>query len=302
VSAPERGAPASVPERPPLRWFDQHCHLEAGEPAAEAVAEARAEGVARLVCVGTDETTSAEAAVVASAHRGTVWATAGCHPHEARHGWGWVEAALARAGVVAVGECGLDYHYDLSPRPVQRDAFAAQIDLANRRGLPLVIHTREAWDDTFALLDRHGVPARTVFHCFTGGVDEAAACLERETRLSFSGIVTFKNAADVRAAARQCPLDRLLIETDSPYLAPVPHRGKRNRPAWVSDVGRGVAELRGVAAHVIADATWVNASQFYGIDTDSAASGPVDHLADLPAGLTDRSASPAAADPPAERR
>ena len=139
-----------------------------------------------------------------------------------------IEALLAEPEVVAVGECGLDYHYDHSPRDVQREVFAAQIALAHAHDLALVIHTREAWDDTFDILAAEGVPERTVFHCFTGGPDEARRCLDLGAYLSFSGIVTFPTADDVRAAAALCPLDRLLVETDAPYLAPVPHRGERN--------------------------------------------------------------------------
>jgi TatD DNase family protein len=246
-------------------WFDHHCHLEPGGPAAAAVAEAAAAGVRRLVCVGTDRATTVAAARVAADHPGVVWATAGCHPHEARNGWDWVDEALAAPGVVAVGEAGLDYHYDFSPRPVQRDAFAAQIELANRHDLPLVVHTREAWDDTLAILDRHGVPRRTVFHCFTGGPVEADACLGRGAWLSFSGIVSFRKATDVQDAARRCPLDRLLVETDSPYLAPVPHRGRPNRPAWVVDVGRAVAALRGDELAGLAAAAWSTTCHVYGL-------------------------------------
>ncbi|MEA3213931.1 MAG: TatD DNase family protein [Acidimicrobiia bacterium] len=251
-----------------MRWFDHHCHLEPGPAAAAAVGDAAAAGVVRLLCVGTDEAQSLAAAGIAQDHPGVVWATAGCHPHEAQHGWSWVDAALDHPLVVAVGECGLDYHYDFSPRDVQRRAFAAQIALANRRSLPLIIHTREAWDDTFDILDREGVPARTVFHCFTGGVDEAQGCLARGAVLSFSGIASFPKAADVHEAVRHCPLDRLLVETDAPYLAPVPHRGKTNRPAWVVDVGAAVARLRGQAPEEIAAATWRTANQLYGLPVD----------------------------------
>jgi TatD DNase family protein len=273
----------------PIRWTDDHCHLgwdvdeavDAGEVDA-MVAEARAAGVDRLITVGTDARRSAEAVRAAARHPGVVWATVGLHPHEARHGLDGVVDLLAetaprhdlrshgRSGrgsgehvVVAVGECGLDYHYDHSPRPVQRDMFAAQIALAHERDLALVIHSREAWDDTFAVLDAEGVPARTVFHCFTGGPNEARACLDRDGYLSFSGIVTFGSASDVRAAAALCPLDRLLVETDSPYLAPVPYRGRPNRPALVPLVGTAVADVMGVAVDAVAEATWANAERVY---------------------------------------
>src|SRR5690606_28359318 len=170
---------------------------------------------------------------------------------------------LGEPGVVAVGECGLDYHYDHSPRPVQREVFAAQVALAHEHDLALVVHTREAWEDTFAVLDAEGVPERTVFHCFTGGPDEARACLDRGGHLSFSGIVTFKRADDVRAAAAICPLDRVLVETDSPYLAPVPHRGRPNRPALLPLVGAAVAEAMGVEVDAVAGASWDNAERVY---------------------------------------
>jgi TatD DNase family protein len=159
------------------------------------------------------------------------------------------EALASHPGlVVAVGECGLDYHYDHSPRPVQRAMFAAQIALAKERDLTLVVHTREAWDDTIDILSGADRPERVVVHCFTGGPDEARRCLELDAFLSFSGIVTFKTAEDVRGAAALCPLDRLLVETDAPFLAPVPHRGEDNRPALVPVVGRAVATVKSITA------------------------------------------------------
>lgn len=255
-----------------MPWFDHHCHLDP-DGAAEAVSAAVGAGVARLLCVGTDRETTDAAVGVAAAHPGVVWATAGCHPHEARHGWDWLEAATRLPGVLAVGEAGLDHHYDLSPPAAQRHAFAAQIELAQRVDLPLVIHTREAWEETFELLDAGGVPRRTVFHCFTGGVDEAEACLARGAHLSFSGIASFRKADDVRAAAAHCPLDRLLVETDSPYLAPVPHRGRPNQPAWVVDVGRAVAELRGIDVESLQAATWATTNRLYGLPTAGSEAG-----------------------------
>jgi TatD DNase family protein len=160
---------------------------------------------------------------------------------------------------VAIGECGLDYHYDHSPRDVQRAAFAAQVALAHERGLPLVIHTREAWADTFAVLAAEGTPATTVFHCFTGGPDEARRCLDLGAYLSFSGIVSFKTATDVRAAAALCPDENLLVETDAPYLAPVPHRGRRNEPAYLPAVGAALAAATGRDIEAVAALTDRNA-------------------------------------------
>jgi len=241
-------------------WVDSHCHLptETAEATDVVVADAAAAGVTTLVTVGCDRATSLAGLAVAARQPG-VHATVGLHPHEARHGVDTVADLFARdataASPVAVGECGLDYHYDHSPRDVQRSAFADQIGIANRLGLPLVIHTRSAWDDTFAILDAEGVPERTVFHCFTGGPAEVERCLARDAFVSFSGIVTFKGAPEVAAAAAIVPLAHLLVETDSPYLAPVPNRGRPNRPAWVTDVGARLAEIHGVAPGAIRDAT-----------------------------------------------
>jgi TatD DNase family protein len=246
-----------------VRWIDNHCHLDV-DTAAETVAEARSAGVERLVTVGTDVAQSRAAIEVARTYDG-VWATAGVHPHDARDGLDGLEDLLADDAVVAVGECGLDYHYDHSPRPVQQEVFAAQIALAHRHELPLVIHTREAWYDTFAILAAGGVPERTVFHCFTGGPVEAERALEVGAFLSFSGIVTFKTADDLRAAAERCPLERLLVETDSPYLAPVPHRGQPNRPAWVSVVGDAIARVKSISSQDVSDVTWETTSAFYGL-------------------------------------
>jgi TatD DNase family protein len=248
------------------RWTDDHCHLPA-EPAeaAQLVQDAHDASVERLITVGTDLATSKAAIAAARAHPGTVFATVGLHPHDATNGLDGLEPLLAEPEVVAVGECGLDYHYDHSPRDVQRDVFAAQIALAHSHQLALVIHTREAWDDTFAVLADAGVPPRTVFHCFSGGAEEAERCLALGAYLSFSGIVTFPSADDLREAAAICPLERVLVETDAPFLAPVPHRGKRNRPALVAVVGEALAAVKGVAPGVVADASWANASYVYGL-------------------------------------
>jgi TatD DNase family protein len=246
-----------------VRFTDNHCHLDPAN-AAELVAEARAAGVERLISVGTAVEHSRQMIAIAQQHQG-VWATAGVHPHDAKDGLAGLRELVDDETVVAVGECGLDYHYDHSPRDVQRSVFAEQIALAHERTLPLVIHSREAWDDTFAILDREGVPARTVFHCFTGGVTEAAEALARGCHLSFSGIVTFPSATDLQDAARRCPLDRLMVETDAPYLAPIPHRGRRNRPAWVVAVAEQVALLQERPLEAVAAASWATAEAFYGL-------------------------------------
>ncbi|MFN0027509.1 MAG: TatD family hydrolase [Acidimicrobiales bacterium] len=257
------------PADPPLiqlRWFDQHCHLEPGPAGEDAVSAAIAAGVTRMITVGTDVARSLEAAEVAEAHPGAVWATAGIHPHEARHGGlAEIEALCQRPCVLAVGECGLDYYYDHSPRPEQQQLFAAQIELARRGDLPLVIHTRDAWEDTFALLSEVGVPSRVVFHCFTGGPDEARRCLDLGALLSFSGVVTFKSADALRHAAQLCPLDRLVLETDAPYLAPVPLRGRPNQPANLVHTAATVAVLKGVTPAVLSARTWSTTCGFYGL-------------------------------------
>ena len=252
-----------------MRWIDHHCHLPGdAHAAAELVAEAGLEQVARLVDVGTDVASSR--AACERAHRfDEVYATAGVHPHDAagvvRDGvvdLDEVEALLADDRVIAVGECGLDYFYDHSPRAEQRLAFEAQLALADRLDLPVVIHTRDAWDDTFAILSAQR-PRRAVLHCFTGGPAEAGRALELGLSLSFSGIVTFPSAA-----AQLCPLERLLVETDAPYLAPVPHRGRKNRPALVAVVGASVAETIGVPADELAAATWANACALYDLEPE----------------------------------
>jgi TatD DNase family protein len=216
-----------------------------------------------MISVGCDVGQSVDYIAAARRHPGVVFATAGVHPHDARDGLEGLEALLAEPEVVAVGECGLDFHYDHSPRDVQRDVFAAQIALAHAHDLALVIHTREAWPETFDILEAEGTPPRTVFHCFSGGPEEARRCLDLGAVLSFSGIVTFPSASDLQAAATMCPLDRLLVETDSPYLAPIPHRGKKNQPAWVTVVGEAIAALRGIDAEDVARATWSTAERTY---------------------------------------
>ena len=248
-----------------ISWTDTHCHLGwEGSSAADQVAEAMAAGVGRLINIGTQEETSRKAVEVASEFD-NVWATVGLHPHDASDGVDSVAPFAGSDRVVAIGECGLDYYYEHSPREAQRDAFAAQIGLANQHGLALVVHTRDAWDDTFEILKAEGVPDRLVFHCFTGGPQEARRCLEIGGHLSFSGIISFKNAGDIREAAVVCPQDRLLVETDSPYLAPVPHRGQENRPAWVAVVGEAVAAARGEDPATIAAHTWGNAERVFAL-------------------------------------
>jgi TatD DNase family protein len=248
-----------------MAWTDSHCHLQYEGMPPDAVEGAVAAGVTRIVCIGTDGAESEKAVQVARAHPGRVWATVGLHPHDASNGVDGILPLLEAPEVVAVGECGLDYHYEHSPREAQREAFAAQVDLAHERGLALVIHTREAWDDTFAILGAEGIPERTVFHCFTGGPVEARRVLDAGAYLSFSGIVTFKRADDVRQAAALAPLDRVLVETDAPFLTPEPHRGTPNAPAFVPLVGSALARARGVTPEEVEAATTANAETVFGL-------------------------------------
>ena len=249
-----------------MAWTDSHCHVQYDGVGLDAVARAAAAGVTRVVAIGTDVARSQEAVAVVRAGRERglqMWATAGVHPHDAVEGLDGLSELMDLPEVVGIGECGLDYYYEHSPREAQRSVFAAQVSLAARSDLALVIHTRDAWDDTFGVLDEVGVPERTIIHCFSGGPSEARQCLDRGAYLSFSGIVTFKNAGGVREAAVVCPLDRLLVETDAPFLAPVPHRGKPNEPEWVTAVGAAVAGARGVEVSVVEDATWRNAEAVF---------------------------------------
>ncbi|MGH9172484.1 MAG: TatD family hydrolase [Acidimicrobiales bacterium] len=267
-------------------WTDSHCHVQWDEDPPAVLERAAAAGVGRAVLVGTDDETSRRAVAVAQAVAGVaetgawrapapeLWATVGLHPHDAKTGLAATMAhlrelvggqGLETSRVVAIGECGLDYHYDHSPRPEQREVFAAQIAVAHEHSLALVIHTRSAWDDTFAILDREGVPPRTILHCFTGGPEEAAECLARGAYVSFSGIVTFPKAFEVHAAATACPLGSLLVETDSPFLAPVPMRGKTNEPSLLPYVGQQIAALKGLQVASVEMATSANAAAAFGL-------------------------------------
>jgi TatD DNase family protein len=249
-----------------VNWVDSHCHLQLAG-GDEHVARARAAGVDWMVCVGTDLATSQEALELAARHS-NVYAAVGLHPHEASSlaaEWEMLEPLALAERCVGVGEAGFDLYYEHSPRDEQESAFRWQIRLAHRLRKPLVIHSRDAWDDTFRVLDDEGVPSPTIFHCFTGGPSEAEAGLERGCYLSFSGIVSFKNAESLRDAARLAPLDRLLVETDSPYLAPEPYRGKENEPAFVVAVGEALARARGAGADEIAAVTRANAATVFGV-------------------------------------
>jgi TatD DNase family protein len=248
--------------------IDSHCHLDSTEFDADrdaVVQRALDAGVQRMVAIGTGNgPPDLEAGIrLADRHEAFV-ATVGIHPHEAAKAgpedFQHLRALLAHPKVIAVGEIGLDYHYEFSPRDVQKSVFIAQLNIAAEARKPIVIHTREAWDDTFALLEEHWAPRGLpgIMHCFSGGPVEARRSLDFGFYLSFGGIVTYPKALDVHEAARQAPLDRILIETDAPYLAPVPKRGKRNEPALIVHTTRRLAELRGESFEQVARATTEN--------------------------------------------
>lgn len=252
---------------------DSHAHLDFadyGEDREEVIARALAAGVRRIVAVGLWKGPGdfGNAHALAAARPELFAATAGIHPHECARvpeaDWLRLEELARDPATVAVGETGLDYHYDLSPREDQRRWFRHQVALARAVGKPLVVHTREADEDTVAIL-REAPPERGVIHCFTGGPEAVRAYLDLGLFVSVAGVVTFKTADALREAIRLVPLDRLLVETDSPFLAPVPFRGKRNEPAHVRRVAEAVAELHGVSLAELAARTTENARRFFGL-------------------------------------
>ncbi len=252
-----------------MKWVDNHCHFEESDEVATDLQEAAAEGVEKFIVVGTDLETSMKAKELSQDFPGKIFATAGIHPHEAIHGTDGIEALLSEEKIVAVGECGLDFYYDHSPHEEQEKVFREQITYAHKFNLPLVIHTREAWPETFKILNEMEMPSKTVFHCFTGGPQEAELALEKGAYLSFSGIVTFKNADSLREALRMTPIDRMMIETDSPYLTPEPNRGKRNRPKFLPYIGNRIAEELDTEPKTISDAAWSNTHRFYTLSHNS---------------------------------
>lgn len=250
--------------------IDSHCHLAdpVFTPELDAiVARAQAAGVAGVLCIISSDTPEelVQAAQVTTAWPAVQFATA-IHPHRSGAYAGRVgdaiaavERAIAQLGAVALGEMGLEYHYDLAPRDVQHQVFAAQVELAVRRNLPVAIHTREAFPDTVAILREAGQGrVRGVIHCFTGTADEARLALDLGFYLSIPGIVTFPKAGTLRDVVRTVPIDRLLVETDAPYLAPVPYRGKQNEPAYLVETIKALAALTGLSAPAMADTLAAN--------------------------------------------
>ena len=253
---------------------DSHCHLDG--PAfdadrGEVIARAREAGVSRMLAIGTGQGPPDFACAVRLAERyDGIAASAGVHPHDASRFAQLAADAIAalcrHPKVVGVGEIGLDYHYDNSPREAQKKAFAAQMEIAAERGMPILIHTRDAWDDTLAMLDEHwrATGLGGVMHCFSGSSEQAARCLDMGFHISFAGILTFARAQDLRDTARWIPPDRLLVETDSPYLTPEPHRKiRRNEPRFAVATAEKLAQVVGCSFEEIAERTTANFDRLF---------------------------------------
>jgi TatD DNase family protein len=248
---------------------DSHCHLDDSkfdEDREQVIERARAAGVERMLAIGTGNgPPDLEVALRLADRYPFLYATIGVHPHDASKATEETFVRLrelaAHPKVLAIGEIGLDYHYDFSPRDVQRAVFERQLGLAAEVGKPIVIHTREAWDDTLAQV--RALPHGGIMHCFTGDAGQARQALDRGFHLSFGGVLTFPKAESVREAARLAPDDRVLVETDCPYLAPVPHRGRRNEPAFLVETARRLAEVRSTTVEQIAALTTGNFSRLF---------------------------------------
>ena len=254
-----------------MRLYDSHCHLDFPDFADEieaVVARAQAAGVERMITIST-RVAHGEKLVALAERFPSVWFTIGTHPHQAAEEPETDVAAIARfaghAKCVGIGEAGLDYHYNYAPPDIAKKVFVAQIGLARMLGLPLVIHAREADADVAQILrDEMAKGAFTaVLHCFTSSRALAETGLELGFYVSFSGVLTFKNSQELRDIARDVPMDRVLVETDAPFLAPVPHRGRRNEPAFVAATAAALAEVKGVSAAVIARVTSANVAALF---------------------------------------
>ncbi len=248
-----------------MNLVDSHVHLDHEQFRADLdalIGRAHEQGIARMLTIGTgDGPPKLDCAIELAARHPGVYATVGVHPHEASKAnaatFDELRILLGGPAVLALGEIGLDYHYDFSPRELQREVFVEQLRLARDAGKPIIIHTREAWPDTVDLLRREWT-GEGIMHCFTGDEAQAREALDLGFHLSFGGVVTFNKAENVRQAAAIVPEDHLLVETDAPYLAPIPHRGKRNEPAFMVETVRRLAQVRGVPAEHIAAITTAN--------------------------------------------
>jgi TatD DNase family protein len=244
---------------------DSHCHLDHEKFAVDldaVIARAESAGVTRILCIGTgDGPPELDRAIRLADRYSQILATVGVHPHEAAkfipETYATLRTLASHPKVVALGEIGLDFHYDFSPRDIQREVFIRQLELARDLALPVIIHTREAWDETMQILRVHW-SGPGILHCFTGDPAQAEEALAMGFHLAYGGVITFKTAENVRESARITPDDRLLIETDAPFLAPIPYRGKRNEPAMMTETLKKLAEVRGTTPELIAELTASN--------------------------------------------
>lgn len=251
---------------------DSHCHLDRidltpyGGDLGAALAAAHARGVTRMLCIGIDRSNAEAVCAIARDYPG-VYASVGIHPLDLRDELENVDTLVAladRPEVIAIGETGLDYHYSRDNQAAQQESFRVHLRAASRLRKPVIVHSREAREDTLALIREAGdAEVGGVLHCFTENWDMARAALDLNYFISFSGIITFKNAADLRDVVKKVPLDRILVETDSPYLAPIPYRGKSNEPKYALEVAQCVAELRGLSLEAIADITTANFDRLF---------------------------------------
>jgi TatD DNase family protein len=251
-----------------MPWIDVHTHLNMLEMTPEkALAEALNQDVDRMITIGTCPDDLPVVLQLAQAHFPRVGCTLGIHPHEAElyspEAEAFIRANAIRPEVVAIGETGLDYHYNNAPKETQIAAFRAQLQIAQNLGLPVEIHTRDAEPDTMKVLADFSGGRRGLLHCFTGTWEMAKFGLDHGYDISISGVVTFKNAEDLRNVVRQVPLDRLHVETDAPFLAPIPHRGKKNQPAWVTHTAQLVADLKGVSLPTLQTQLRANAQALF---------------------------------------
>lgn len=253
--------------------FDTHVHLNAEQyedDLQEVINRALEKGVQNMVVVGFDEPAIKKAIQIAETYD-FIYASVGWHPVDAidmtdEH-LAWIEELAQHPKVVALGEMGLDYHWDKSPKEVQKDVFRRQIRLARKVNLPIIIHNRDATEDVVTILkEEHVEEVGGIMHCFTGSIEVAKQCMDMNMYISFGGPVTFKNAKKPKEVATELPLDKLLIETDCPYLTPHPFRGKRNEPGYVSYVAEQIAELKGITYEELADITTANAKKLFGIN------------------------------------
>ncbi len=251
-----------------MEWIDIHAHLNMLEEGVEAaIANAKAVGVKKIITIGTEPGDHPLVLEIARKYYPDVYCTLGVHPHDGKvyteAAGKFIEAHLSEPCVVAVGEIGLDYYYDQSPRKEQQDAFRAQLEIAKRTGMPVEIHTRDAEEDTVEILKEFKGSVTGVIHCFTGTEWLARQSLDLGYNISISGVVTFKNADSLREIVRMLPLDRIHVETDAPFLAPIPMRGKKNTSAYVVHTAKFVAELKGISLEQLCEQTRQNALKMF---------------------------------------